>query len=56
MKLICKCGNIFDFENSDNGTVEGFEFAVDDDDNLIIHCNKCDKAVVLYEPEEVEDD
>lgn len=55
MKLICKCGNIFDFENSDGNTVEGFQFIMDEEtDELIIHCGKCDKAIVLTEPEEVE--
>lgn len=55
MKLLCKCGNIYDFEN-DGGTVEGFEFIYDDkdEDNLIIHCKKCDKAIILYDPEEIE--
>ena len=56
MKLICKCGNIFDFDNSNGTTVEGFEFIVDQDtDDLIIHCKKCDKAIVLSNPEEVEE-
>lgn len=55
MKLICKCGNIFDFENSNGNTIEGFEFMADED-NLVIHCKKCDKAIVLSDLEEVEDD
>lgn len=57
MKLICKCGNILDFGNNKNGsTVEGFNFITDDNDNLIIHCTKCDKIIVLSDPEEVEND
>ena len=56
MKLLCKCGNIFDFSKSTNSTVEGFEFILDGDeeDELIIHCKKCDKAIYLNNPEVIE--
>ena len=58
MKLICKCGNIFDFSNSNSGTVEGFEFVLfgDNEDTLAIHCKKCDKAITLSNPEVIDDD
>lgn len=55
MVLSCSCGNTFDFANKDGGDIDGFEFITDDNDNLIIHCNKCDKAIVLSDPKEVED-
>ena len=56
MKLICKCGNIFDFGNEIGSTVEGFEFLIDQEtDDLVIHCCKCDDAIILNDPEEVED-
>ena len=54
MILSCECGNTFDFANKDGGDVDGFEF-IDMDDSLVIHCCKCDKAIVLSDPEEVED-
>ena len=38
MKLLCKCGNIFDFENSKGNTEAGFRFICTDEDELIIHC------------------
>lgn len=50
MKLLCKCGNIFDFSKEDNSTIEGFSFMrlnVDGEDTLAIHCKKCDVAVCL---------
>ena len=53
MVLSCSCGNTFDFASKDD--IDGFEFITDDKDNLIIHCNRCDKAIVLSDPEEVED-
>jgi len=58
MKLLCKCGNIFDFENADGNTIEGFAFVLfgDNDDTLAIRCKKCDKAITLSNPEVIEDD
>ena len=47
MKLICKCGNIMDFENDEN-TTEGFEIYVEEYTNeLTIKCAKCDKVIQL---------
>lgn len=57
MKLLCKCGNIFDFSNSTSSTVEGFEFILEEEpDELFIHCKKCDKAICLSNPEVINDD
>lgn len=58
MKLLCKCGNVFDFNKAESNTIEGFEFVLfgDDEDTLAIHCKKCDRAVTLSNPEEVIED
>lgn len=56
MKIICDCGNEFDFDKKEGSTMEGFEFVMfENDDKLALHCNKCDKAIVLSDPEEVDD-
>lgn len=56
MKIICDCGNEFDFDKKECSTMEDFEFIMFEKDNkLVLHCNKCDKAIVLSDPEEVDD-
>lgn len=63
MKLMCKCGNQFDFsdgrdKNEEKKNIQGFAFetidTANDGEALAIHCLKCDKVILLYAEEEEE--
>ena len=63
MKIICSCGNEFDFEKSKNcnneGQMEHFQFIVGENhihgEYLMLTCNNCDKTILLTNPEYEED-
>lgn len=56
MKIICRCGNEFDFGDPETtpegGDVEGFEFYTEDTKNgneaLLLRCMRCDETIVLF--------
>lgn len=51
MKLLCKCGNIFDFASGDGSMDDGFEIAYDmETEEISIRCNHCDSSVLLFDP------
>lgn len=51
MKLLCKCGNVFDFSTGDGSMDDGFEIAyVDEEDSLYIHCNNCGNTIHMFDP------
>ena len=65
MKLVCECGNLFDFgspktEGSHKGKVSNFGFKIDKNKNdkyyALIKCEKCGICIALANSERKDDD